>query len=190
MRKGRFKVIDGGRRWMKPQTYQPRPPRSGGRWWRYSGLWLGAVFVGLVVGLGPSWNDGIGSEGSGEPQALLSGQAVRASFGLCHSGGGYNCVVDGDTIWIKGQNVRVADIDAPETHEPRCAEEKSLGDRATQRLRQLVNSGVVTLSRIDRDEDSYGRKLRIVKVDGVSVGETLVKDGLVRRYAGGKRPWC
>lgn len=54
---------------------------------------------------------------------------------------------------------------------------KSLGDRATQRLIGLVNSCEVTLAPIDRDEDSYGRKLRIVKVDGESVGETLVEDG-------------
>ncbi|MCL6699144.1 thermonuclease family protein [Sphingomonas sp. NSE70-1] len=76
------------------------------------------------------------------------------------------------------------------THDPKCAEEKSLGDRATQRLIGLVNSGEVTLAPIDRDEDSYGRKLRIVKVDGESVGETLVEDGLARWYEGGRKPWC
>jgi endonuclease YncB( thermonuclease family) len=48
----------------------------------------------------------------------------------------------------------------------------------------------VTLAPIDRDEDGYGRKLRIVKVDGESVGETLVDDGLARWYRGGRRPWC
>ena len=46
------------------------------------------------------------------------------TFPLCHTGGGYNCVVDGDTIWLGGQNIRIADIDAPETHKPRCASEK------------------------------------------------------------------
>ncbi len=115
---------------------------------------------------------------------------VRARFGFCHVGGGYNCVVDGDTLYLKGVKIRIADIDAPETHEPKCAEEKSLGDRATQRLIRLVNSGEVTLAPIDRDEDQYGRKLRIVKVDGESVGETLVDDGLARWYRGGRRPWC
>lgn len=84
--------------------------------------------------------------------------------------------------------IRIADIDAPETHDPKCPEEKSLGDRATQRLIGLVNSGEVTLAPIDRDEDGYGRKLRIVKVDGVSVGDTLVSDGLARWYEGGRRP--
>ncbi len=115
---------------------------------------------------------------------------ARARFGFCHSGGGSNCVVDGDTLWIGGQNVRIADIDAPETHEPRCPAEQALGDRATRRLHALVNGGAVTQSSIGRDRDQYGRELRIVAVDGVGVGETLVGEGLARWYAGGRRSWC
>lgn len=115
---------------------------------------------------------------------------VRASFHFCHSGGGYNCVVDGDTIWLEGQNIRIAGIDAPETHDYRCEEEKALGNQTTQRLLALVNSGAVTLSSIARDEDRYGRKLRNVAVDGQDVGETLIAEGLAREYAGGRRSWC
>ena len=121
---------------------------------------------------------------------MALGEGIRANFGSCHIGGGRNCVVDGDTLWIEGVKVRVADIDAPETHDPKCASEKALGDRATARLRQLVNSGKVTLAPIDRDEDRYGRKLRIVKVDGRSVGGQLVGEGLARWYEGGRKPWC
>ena len=99
-------------------------------------------------------------------------------------------MVDGDTLWIQGQKVRVADIDAPETHDYRCPQEKALGDRATQRLIQLVNSGSVSLQPIDRDEDRYGRKLRIVSVNGTSIGDTLVSEGLARYYEGGRKPWC
>lgn len=123
-----------------------------------------------------------------EEESLSAG--VTLTFGFCHTGGGGNCVVDGDTLWIAGQKVRVADIDAPETHDYRCSEEKALGDRATQRLIELVNSGPVTMRSIDRDEDRYGRKLRIVMVNGTSVGNTLVTEGLARRYEGGRKPWC
>ncbi|HET6941360.1 MAG TPA: thermonuclease family protein [Sphingomicrobium sp.] len=115
---------------------------------------------------------------------------ATATFGFCYSGGGTNCVVDGDTLWIEGQKVRVADIDAPETHNYHCPSEKALGDRATQRLSQLVNSGPISLQPIDRDEDVYRRKLRIVLVNGTSVGDTLVSEGLARYYEGGRRPWC
>ena len=125
------------------------------------------------------------------PVAAASGAAeVRASFGLCHTGGGTNCVVDGDTIWIEGEKIRIADIDAPETHDYGCAEELALGNRATGRLQELLHGGAVTLGSVDRDEDGYGRKLRLVFVDGRGVGDTLVGEGLARYYRGGRRPWC
>jgi micrococcal nuclease len=114
----------------------------------------------------------------------------RVDFSFCHSGGGTNCVVDGDTIWMRGEKIRIADYDAPETHDYECPSEKMLGDRATQRLHQLLESGSITLDPIDRDQDQYGRKLRIVKVDGRSVGDTLVGEGLARGYQGGRQPWC
>ncbi|MEP7350856.1 MAG: thermonuclease family protein [Sphingorhabdus sp.] len=112
------------------------------------------------------------------------------SFNRCHIGGGYNCVVDGDTIWLAGEKIRIADIDTPETHDYGCQSEKDLGDRATDRLEQILEAGTITLQPIDRDEDQYGRKLRIVLVNGESVGTTLVGEGLARWYAGGRRPWC
>ena len=184
---------------------------------RYLPLWGGAIALGLAIGITPSlWPTRpeaisvprpaiapatLPQEQVTDEDKLWSSRAVEepvalptsrtASFGFCHTGGGTNCVVDGDTIWIAGQNVRVADIDAPETHDYRCPQEKVLGDRATQRLHQLVNSGPMTLEPIgDRDADSYGRKLRLVMVNGASVGDTLVSEGLARYYEGGKRPWC
>jgi endonuclease YncB( thermonuclease family) len=143
---------------------------------------VGAIVVGIGAGAtmayGPAFSS---SDASG---------GVRASFSLCHTGDRYNCVVDGDTLWVQGVKIRIADIDAPETHDFKCRSEKVLGDRATSRLRELVNSGTVILSSIDRDEDVFGRKLRIVMVDGRSVGDTLVGEGLARWYEGGRRPWC
>ena len=116
--------------------------------------------------------------------------AVRAAFGYCHSGGGSNCVVDGDTFWIRGEKVRIAGIDAPETHPSRCAGEARLGNAATARLHALLNSGAVTMTAIDRDRDVYGRLLRNVQVDGEDVGEAMVGAGVARDYGGGRRSWC
>jgi micrococcal nuclease len=115
---------------------------------------------------------------------------VIRDFGACYSGGGTNCVVDGDTSWIDGEKVRIADIDAPETHPSRCAEEARLGDAATARLRALLNTGPVELVSADRDTDRYGRKLRIVMQNGRSVGTTLADEGLARRWEGRRRTWC
>ena len=190
-----------------PLRFWPEARRKKKGWSRFLPLWGGAIGAGLLAGFGWAYLPG---EAGGRTTARTSSieayaaelqqagygpasdvsDGVRARFGFCHTGGGHNCVVDGDTLYLKGVKIRIADIDAPETHEPKCAEEKSLGDRATQRLIRLVNSGEVTLAPIDRDEDRYGRKLRIVKVDGESVGKTLVDDGLARWYAGGRRPWC
>jgi micrococcal nuclease len=122
--------------------------------------------------------------------ALAAPGTETAAFGICKSGGGTNCVVDGDTIWYRGSKIRIADIDTPETHQPRCAAEAALGAAATQRLHQLVNAGPFTLQSINRDEDRYGRKLRILTRGGESLGDVLVEEGLARYYEGGRRSWC
>ena len=118
------------------------------------------------------------------------GQGNIPFFGYCTYGGGTNCVVDGDTFYFGRDKVRIAGIDAPETHPPRCAAEAQAGEAATHRLRDLLNSGEVSLSSIDRDEDVYGRKLRNVAVGGADVGAVLIGEGLARDYAGGRRSWC
>ncbi len=118
-------------------------------------------------------------------------QARQARFTLCTQGGGENCVVDGDTIWLKGEKIRIADIDTPETHPARCAQEALLGEKATLRLRDLLNQGHFSVQPIKRDRDRYGRKLRILERNGQSLGLILVQEGLARPYQGGRRaPWC
>ncbi len=154
-------------------------------WVRFIALWAAAALAGTAYGAG--WLDGLWQPHSA---THAEGTAVRANFSMCFIGGGYNCVVDGDTIWLEGHKIRIADIDAPETHDPRCQSEKELGDRATLRLQQLLNGGNITLQPIDRDKDVYGRELRLVLVDGRSVGDTLVSEGLARWYEGSRRPWC
>lgn len=113
-----------------------------------------------------------------------------AEFTLCGNRRRTNCVVDGDTFWFRRQKIRVADIDAPELSPPRCADERHKGETAKQRLMALLNAGPFSLSIGVRDEDRYGRKLRILTRDGRSLGEVLVNEGLARRWDGSRRPWC
>lgn len=136
----------------------------------------------------PAENDAYAGDAQGSYSAPSA--AVRASFSYCKWGGGTNCVVDGDTIYLNGAKVRIAGIDAPETHDYRCQSELELGERAARQLQALLNSGAVTMTSIDRDRDVYGRLLRNVSVDGRDVGETLISAGLARPYAGGRKPWC
>lgn len=142
-----------------------------------------AALGGMVAGLAAAvWSMGFA------PAVAAPEVAVR--FGLCHSGGGVNCVVDGDTIWMGGTKIRIADIDAPETHPSRCAEEDRLGRAATLRLQALLNAGPVRLAAADRDADRYGRKLRVVMRGNQSVGDILVSEGLARHWTGRREPWC
>jgi endonuclease YncB( thermonuclease family) len=122
--------------------------------------------------------------------APARGRTRTASFTMCGSGSRHDCVVDGDTFWTGGIKIRIADIDAPETHPPRCASEAQLGEAATQRLLALLNEGPFTLATAGRDEDRYGRKLRIVERNGRSLGAALVSEGLAREWTGHREPWC
>ena len=115
---------------------------------------------------------------------------IEREFGPCGAVR-RTCVVDGDTFWLDGQKIRIADIDTPEVSQPQCAAEKALGDRATDRLTDLLNQGPFELTSIgDRDEDQHGRKLRVVVRDGRSLGNQLVSEGLARTWTGRREPWC
>lgn len=101
------------------------------------------------------------------------------------------CVVDGDTFWLEGRKIRIADIDTPEVGEPKCDSEYALGMRATHRLRDLLNAGPFELQSIPgRGKDRYGRDLRVVVRKGRSLGDQLVREGLARTWSGRREPWC
>lgn len=109
----------------------------------------------------------------------------------CGSGKRISCVVDGDTIWLSGTKIRMADYNTPEVGNAACRREAELGRKATHRLVELLNSGTVTV-RFTGRSDRYGRSLAIVERDGRSVGDILVAEGLARQWNGGlsSRDWC
>jgi micrococcal nuclease len=99
-------------------------------------------------------------------------------------------MIDGDTFDVGGVRIRVADIDTPEVH-GRCPEESRLAAQATARMEALLGEGPFELGPIPgRDEDVYGRKLRIVSRAGRSLGDVLVAEGLAHPWVGHKLPWC
>ncbi|RWB93469.1 MAG: thermonuclease family protein [Mesorhizobium sp.] len=129
--------------------------------------------------------EGVAALVSARRQDLLS-----ASFPICGDGPRVTCVVDGDTFWHQGVKIRIADIDTPELTPPRCEAERTKGETAKRRLRELLNAGKFSLVAGWRDEDQHGRKLRTVTRNGRSIGETLIAEGLARRWDGGRRNWC
>ena len=137
------------------------------------GLWF-------VADLHPNIPDGHGA-------VAING---NGTFALCVRASQQNCVIDGDTIRYGGVKIRLEDIDAPEVFSPRCAAEAALGRQATRRLLELMNAGAFRVVSSGRDEDRYGRKLRVIERDGRSVGDTLVAEGLARPWDGARRSWC
>jgi len=114
----------------------------------------------------------------------------KAQFSICGSGQTVICVVDGDTFWLRGTKIRIADIDTPELSPPRCERERQRGMAAKQRLLEILNSGPIFLQSTARDEDCFGRKLTVVFLGQRSVGDILIADGLAHKWNGSRRGWC
>lgn len=159
------------------------------RGWRPSATAGGMVLAAVLVAGALAWQP-VSLWAFGAISRAAPGAAVSIRFHQCAGASDTNCVIDGDTVRFSGMTVRIADIDTPETRDYGCASEKALGDRATRRMRELLNAGPFTVGGYPRDEDVYGRKLRILTRDGVSLGEMLVAEGLARKWDGARHPWC
>jgi len=123
--------------------------------------------------------------------ALAAPDTESARFARCGEGPRVTCVVDGDTLWYRGEKVRIADINTPEVSRPACPREAALGQAATARLAELLNAGPFTLARAPGgDRDRYGRLLRTVTRRGESLGAALVREGLAERWSGRRGSWC
>jgi endonuclease YncB( thermonuclease family) len=136
-----------------------------------AGLFLGTIYF---------------SEGE---EAVPADFAAYPAPAVREAGGNTVDVIDGDTFRYGGDKIRIADIDTPEV-DGRCPAESELAAKATQRLTVLLAQGPFTLERVERDEDRYGRKLRIVTRGGRSIGDQLVAEGLARTWSGRREPWC
>ena len=82
-------------------------------------------------------------------------------------------VIDGDTVDVSIGRIRIIGYDTPEEGQP-CYQE------AKDELQSLVDSGLTTvLAEPGHDDvDDYGRLLRHLYVDGVPVGQELIRAGL------------
>jgi endonuclease YncB( thermonuclease family) len=124
------------------------------------------------------------------PEPGFSGAIAPRVTPVCGSGKRIDCVVDGDTLWLDGEKIRVVNIDAPEV-DGRCRAESARAADATRALARLVSNRPVRLVR--QGEDRYGRTLAAVVTPDGDVGETLVGRRLAVRWRGRREPastWC
>jgi endonuclease YncB( thermonuclease family) len=88
-------------------------------------------------------------------------------------------VIDGDTIELSRERVRLFGIDAPETAQT-CVDSRGrnwgCGAAAANRLRQLTSTGTVTCEGSARD--AYGRLLGVCSVQSREINVALVREGL------------
>jgi hypothetical protein len=112
--------------------------------------------------------------------------ANAQQFGRCDSGS--DCVVDGETLRMAGETVKLAGIYAPQIAGARCVVEQQRGVKALDRLTQMLNSGKVTLGGAVRGADGSAR--RTVMIDGKDVAAAMIATGLVRADDGERHGWC
>lgn len=119
---------------------------------------------------------------------MLAGQRVH--FEMCGRVR-HTCVVDGDTIWLDGVNLRLKSFDTPEPYEQICGgrAEVALARRASARLRELLNSNPFSVETFGRDGTGK-RILATISIGGRDVGDILIAEGLARTWPDGDEWWC
>ena len=175
-----------------------RSPRRKGNLLRRVPFW--AIPAALVIGM-PAvalvW------DGLGRPIPALGRSMVESDVRITLGGtsasetfdGRSAVVVDGDTIAVGRERIRILNIDAPESHEPRCDRELVAGLKAEERLAQLVRVEAVSVARDGKDR--YGRTLATLSAGGRDIGTVLIAEGLALPWQDGPqaraariRHWC
>ena len=118
--------------------------------------------------------------------AMLLASSATA-MPICGNGLRVTCVVDGDTVWIEREKIRLLGIDTPELSQPQCAQEALQAMEARDRLAQILD-GRVTIER--EGQDKYGRTLARLHTPDGEAGDILVREGFARAWTGRREPWC
>ncbi|MBY0323267.1 MAG: thermonuclease family protein [Reyranella sp.] len=134
------------------------------RWWRRPALRIVAL-AGVAVALA-LWQ-------AVEPW-LLPGPLIVSGRVLDGQS-----VIDGDTLRVAGQSIRLYGIDAPELRQ-QCNGWPA-GEEARRALAAIVTNRLVECRRVTTDR--YQRTVAVCRASGEDVGETLVRSGMAWAYA-------
>lgn len=121
-----------------------------------------------------------------KPEPVTIAAAARP-MPVCGSGRRVNCVVDGDTIWVAGEKIRIVGYNSPEV-EGACRRERDLAAKATRRLSRMLSSERFSVER--QGHDRYGRRLAVIRTGKGDITDTMVKEGLAHVWRGRKEDWC
>lgn len=173
---------------IKFKPFRKRKFKLPGSWQPYMGkhkqprIWQGAVaaaLIGTVIGIKSNDIGGmplsfLNASPAAQSPALVSTQSVA----ICGNEGGVTCVVDGDTIRVSGERIRLLGIDAPEMP-GHCAMGRDCvpGDpfASTNNLARLMGSGPLDIERVGMDH--YGRTLALVKAGNVDLSCGQLRNG-------------
>lgn len=116
---------------------------------------------------------------SQHPAVQTPSAFTRSTDGLT----GVVTVVDGDTIRLGAERVRLFGIDAPEKSQPCVIENRTVrcGELATNALRSLAEDKTAKCEPQSRDR--YGRTVAICTVEGEDIGASMVRQGMAVAYA-------
>ncbi len=110
---------------------------------------------------------------------LIAAAALFAFFRMTPESDltGAATAIDGDSIRIAGEEVRLKGIDAPELQQT-CTvsgRQTACGRESLTALRLLLSSGLATC--VGGERDRYGRLLALCRVRGIDVGAAMVREG-------------
>jgi endonuclease YncB( thermonuclease family) len=98
-------------------------------------------------------------------------------------------IIDGDTLRIGPERIRLINIDAPEMgNGAECDAERELAEVAKQKMTEIVAGQQLTIERHDRDR--FGRTLAYIRVRGADVGEMLIRAHVAVKWEGRQHDWC
>lgn len=106
-------------------------------------------------------------------------------------------VIDGDTIRLGAESIRLSGYNTPEIRSAACDGERVAGTRAKDHLRELINSAgdLRLILKLKRDgtpaEDKFRRHIGQLLLNNQDIAAIMIEAELAEPYTGGtRRTWC